>query len=117
MWLSVKIEYGDETCLILEDQTKVTGVKNIIKALGGQYDPSLSKRLSNARKAAVKIIDHAVKTGEVKAPEDVIKHRRKICSTCPYNQKKLLGDTCMQCGCNISSKTTFLTESCPEFKW
>lgn len=116
MWMSVKIEYADETCLILEDGTKISEINNILKLLG-RKSPPLTKQMRNARKAAVKILDKAIQTGEVKAPKEVIKERREICAGCPYNEKKFFGDTCIECGCNIKSKTTFLTESCPRSKW
>lgn len=116
MWKKVEIKYGDETYLQLEDQTKITEISKIISHLQDR-SPSLVRKMNTARKAATKAYQHATKTGEVKAPPSLIATRRKTCQSCPFNKKRLFGNICTACGCNIKLKTALLTESCPELKW
>ena len=116
MWMSVKIQYGEDTYLELEDGSKITEVDKIVTILGGRL-PSMQTRLRNAGKAAKKVYKKVISNEHPLADKETVEKRRAICDVCPYNQKKLFSDTCLQCGCNIRAKTTFLTEVCPEDKW
>ncbi len=116
MWKQVKVEYSEEgTYLVLSDDSKINEVDAIVTHLSKA--PSLSKKIANAQTAARKAYRHAVETGVVQASTTDIEARRKICSGCPFSQKRFFGSTCMKCGCNIKLKTSVLTESCPISKW
>jgi len=118
LWCLVKIEYCEEDPYLKQGETTTTGTRDIVAFIYGKTDPiTISKKLRNARQAAIRIYDK-VKTGDrVKASQDIIDLRRSICDTCPFKYSKWLGSACGKCGCNIKSKTTLITESCPIHKW
>ena len=47
-----------------------------------------------------------------KAPELLLKERKRICETCPHGGKR-----CDMCGCFIQTKITLLNSKCPINKW
>lgn len=117
MWQQVLVVYHDAApLLILNDGTQMGDLVDIIGYLSNQK-PTLIKKLSNAKSAAVRTYKQAIKTGEVYASPEAIKARRSTCNSCPFNKTKLFISVCEKCGCNIKSKTSLITEVCPLDKW
>lgn len=48
-----------------------------------------------------------------RAGEELIKRRLAICGGCP----KLVGDTCMACGCYVLIRASAKPSRCPKKKW
>jgi hypothetical protein len=53
------------------------------------------------------------------APDEVVKKRLDICSTCPFRVVTPLVHIgrCSVCGCLLAGKTKLLTQTCPKGKW
>lgn len=79
--------------------------------------PSLLRRLGNAAKAAVRVVDQAAHGRDVKVPAEEAAARLAICRAC--DRYKALTQTCEHpdCGCFLPVKTTLATEVCPLGKW
>ena len=117
MWVLVRIQLHDgDTYLDVEGNYQIHAPHDIIKFLNKDLPP-ITRQVRNARKATAKAFKHALKTGELRADPLVVSTRRSICATCPFKQRKLLGEVCTKCGCNIKRKTTTPTEECPLGKW
>ena len=66
-----------------------------------------------ALESAFAILDNAKKGGNLKASEEVISIRKKICGMCPL----LKGKRCASCGCFVNLKMKLYAASCPEGFW
>jgi len=125
MWQSTKIEYtsSDQPFLLTDDRGKITNTTEIIDYLQNlvfiqeSSQPSTMEQLNNARIAATKALKELIETGIALAPNELVSHRRSICSTCPFKTQWLFMDKCSKCGCHIKSKTKLITEACPIDKW
>lgn len=74
-------------------------------------EPSLLTKLFSLAKAVTK----QVVEGLPSCPDDEIKRRAEICSTCP----SLIKDEykCGECGCYLKYKISWATQDCPLGKW
>lgn len=75
--------------------------------------PSVRTMASDLAATVIQAIRHAIKTGELIAPESTIKARLSTCEKCDRKS----GVRCLECGCFISMKAAVLTASCPKNKW
>jgi len=76
-----------------------------------EQKPSTLKKIKNFSKAIKKY----VKKGGGGVSEEVYKKRLKECSKCIFRRE----DTCLhkRCGCKLSKKVKWKTESCPIGRW
>jgi len=121
LWPLVEIQYIASTAPFLEvskDQA-IFEPTEIIAYLDSKSPvfPSVKEQLRNAKEAAKKAYKNVVTNRKLLAPDDLIEHRRKICSACPFSVKSSLIQRCSKCGCGIKAKTTLLVESCPIKNW
>lgn len=75
--------------------------------------PSATKQLANVSLSLFNVVTQAIKTGEVRAANDVVENRIKACLECP----SLKEARCLECGCFISLKAGLKSEACPKGKW
>lgn len=120
LWQLVQVEYVQSTEPFLQDGESI--IRDPIKIINylelqSSSSPSLITQLKTAKTAATKAYKHALKTGTIKAPTEVIDHRRTICQKCPFRKRSFLMEYCKRCGCSIRTKTATLSESCPIKKW
>ena len=80
---------------------------------GSKRFPSIKTMVGDLTGTIVQAIGHAARTGEVVAPEYIIRSRLEICKKC--DQKS--GVRCLQCGCFISLKAAVSVAQCPKNKW
>jgi DNA-directed RNA polymerase subunit RPC12/RpoP len=73
--------------------------------------PPLTEKIKNFSASAIKHAKNRFK----KVPEEVSNKRYEICKSCPLYD--VGSDSCKKCGCRMSVKTTWATESCPISKW
>lgn len=48
-----------------------------------------------------------------KAPQEIVRQRKKICERCMFNKKLC----CQRCGCFIPAKIRVYSEICPIYLW
>ena len=77
--------------------------------------PSLPEQGKNILGSAARVAEHFVRTGQIKAPEEIVKYRMDICKSCEkYNEER---KKCRQCGCFLPIKTAVAGDRCPLDKW
>ena len=116
MWALVRIQLYDGDTYLDTGTYQIHNPYDIIKFLNKDLPP-ITRQVRNARQATTKAFKHALKTGELQADPAITSARRDICATCPFKQRKFLGEVCTKCGCNIKRKTATPTEECPLNKW
>lgn len=75
--------------------------------------PSLVQKAANLVKAVTKAAMMFAATGQIRVSDEVLDQRNLICLGCSENEN----GTCKACGCYLSIKNTWKTESCPLGKW
>lgn len=77
--------------------------------------PPLHEQAQNLFKDLGGVLANYIKSGKVKATDEVIKERLEACVSCElYNAEK---KRCTKCGCWTSKKVLFETIKCPKDKW
>jgi len=79
--------------------------------------PPLMNQLKNVTKAAGRVAKAAIKGEDIKADDNLRKHRMTICSKCTLYIKSKKRCSHPECGCFIEKKAMLLTEKCPEGFW
>ena len=74
-------------------------------------DKSILEKASSFASATVK---HA-RDGFKNVSDETKQNRTNICKKCKHYDES--SDTCRQCGCYLSVKTSWASESCPVGKW
>lgn len=75
--------------------------------------PGATKQLANVSLSLFNVVTQAIKTGEIRASNQVVEDRINICGECEY----LKTNRCSECGCFIALKAGLKSESCPKGKW
>jgi hypothetical protein len=75
--------------------------------------PSLAEQASNVSLSLFNVITQAIKTGQIKADQNIIEERINLCSGCEF----LKDNRCAECGCFIALKAGLKSEKCPKGKW
>lgn len=77
--------------------------------------PPIKEQAANLFSDLSGVLANFIKTGKVRASDEVIKDRLETCVTCEnYNAIK---KRCKSCGCFTSKKVLFETIKCPKDKW
>ncbi len=91
------------------DPLKINHYCKPIQPYNGSQKPSLTKQAINFTKAATV---HIVK-GKKPCPEPLHKIRLEVCNLCRHGDN----NECFLCGCNIPTKASWKSSSCPVMKW
>lgn len=75
--------------------------------------PPLTTRMTTFAGAVGRVVRQAATGGQVVAPREVVDARKDACRGCIARQEKV----CRECGCVLSAKQKWLTETCPLGKW
>ena len=75
--------------------------------------PSTLAMVKDLAATTVNAMRMAMRTGELVAPEHMIRERLLICEKCLSK----VGIRCTECGCYLSLKTAVLAAGCPSRKW
>lgn len=121
LWQLVKVEYTSSTLPFLQtdDNQIIQEPEKIIEYLlkEAKITPSVWKQISTASAAAKKVYKKLLKGEKIKANQDLIDSRIKICNDCKYLISTIGMRRCSSCGCFLKAKITLETEKCPEGKW
>lgn len=69
-------------------------------------------KLNKVKNYTKAFIQHTI-TGSVKTPKDLKELRLSICSDCRHYSN----GSCLYCGCNLESKSSWMEQQCPMYKW
>ena len=75
--------------------------------------PNFIKKAENFTRASIK----HVASGFEHVSENVKQHRMRMCAGCDFLLPPQDNPSCSQCGCFLSIKTSWASESCPIGKW
>ena len=78
-----------------------------------QQPPNMMQKASNLAKASARYAGSGFK----KASEQTKNERMEICKKCKFMTGPEDDPSCNKCGCFLSLKTAWATESCPIGKW
>jgi hypothetical protein len=104
------------------------------RAMQKQKSPSIMEMVKNASAAVARTVAAAATSGQVLAPEEVVKTRRAICEAFPHYKdgrcmdviepdttdadgNVVKGAVLRGCGCNLNAKSRLAAEKCPQDKW
>jgi hypothetical protein len=101
------------------------GVQGAKCSVCGTYAPAQKPAASQQQSSDVNIVKKATsfassvtnyaRSGFRNAPESIKKQRLEICGACDSYDKT--NNKCNECGCYLSAKASWASESCPLGKW